>query len=198
MIIANNFLWLHLPKSGGTSMNRLFRELALSGIQVDDDATALKHDSVALRESRGSWRAGDRRRFVTTRRLESWLISDWQHKRRHMSLPNLDFEPVRCGLFYSLRLGGVWVSADWWLHYFDLDEHVTALRLEFLAIDIQRHLWPLLPSGTPAFSSLPHVNALPRETVMDRPVFSTGDRLRIASCNPRWHAWEQRLYGTVD
>jgi hypothetical protein len=28
MIIADAFPWLHLPKTGGTSMNRLFRQLA--------------------------------------------------------------------------------------------------------------------------------------------------------------------------
>ena len=198
MIIADHFLWLHLPTSGGTSINRLFNELALPGVHVDDDATSWKHDSVALRESRGSWRAGDRRRFITARRLESWLISDWHHKRRHMNLPDLDFEPVRSGLFYSLRLGGVWVAADWWLHYFELDERVTALRLEFLSTDLQRHLWPLLPHGTPAVRVLPHENAQAPAAVAAHPAFSAADRIRIAAVNPRWHAWERRLYGSED
>ena len=94
MIIADDFLWLHLPKTGGTSMNRLFRERALAGVSVDTDATSQKHDSIALRESRGPWRAGHRRRFITARPLHRWLISDWQHKRRHMNLPDLPFEPV--------------------------------------------------------------------------------------------------------
>ena len=83
MIIADAFLWLHLPKTGGTSMNRLFQERKLSGVEVDDDSTSLKHDSVALRESRGPWRANARQRFITSRRLDDWLISDWEHKRRH-------------------------------------------------------------------------------------------------------------------
>ena len=103
-------------------MNRLFRERQLTGIEVDSDATAAKHDSIALREQRSSWRAGSRRRFITARRLQAWLISDWQHKRRHMNLPDLDFTPVRSGLFYSMRLGGTWVAADWWLQYFALDQ----------------------------------------------------------------------------
>lgn len=200
MIIAEHFLWLHLPKTGGTSVNRLFRELALPGVHVDDDATSMKHDSIALRESRGAWRAGDRRRFITARRLESWLLSDWQHKRCHMNLPDLDFEPVRSGLFYSLRLGGVWVAADWWLHYFEIDERVTPLRLECLHADLQCHLWPLLPEGTPAFRALPHENArapVPR-TQSDLPVFSAADRARIQAVNPCWHAWEQQLYRSKD
>lgn len=105
MIVADSFLWLHLPKTGGTSMNRLFLDRAIPNIAVDPDDVPAKHDSVPLREGRGDWRAGGRRRFITARRLTDWLVSDWQHKRRHMGLPDLDFAPVRSGLSYSLRLG---------------------------------------------------------------------------------------------
>jgi hypothetical protein len=193
MIIAERFIWLHLPKTGGTSMNQLFRRRALPGVHVDPDDTPAKHDSVALRESRGGWRAGERRRFITARRLEAWLLSDWQHKRRHMNLPDLDFEPVRSGLFYSLRLGGTWVAADWWLQYFAVDERVTALRLEHLAADLNTHLLPLLPAGTEPFAQPPRANAGPAVPLRP-PAFSAADRSRIAAANPRWSAWERRLY----
>ena len=197
MIIADSFLWLHLPKTGGTSMNRLFRERRLVGVEIDDDDTPRKHDSVALRESRGDWEAGTRRRFITARRLEDWLISDWQHKRHRMGLPDLDPAPVRCGLFYSLRLGGVWVAADWWLRYFELDADVTALRLEHLHDDLNRHLLPLLPDGSAPFSQPPRDNPRVAEAGSDgRPVFSEADRQRIRSANPCWHAWQQRVYGS--
>lgn len=194
MIIADAFLWLHLPKTGGTSMNRLFQERQLSGVAVDDDSTSLKHDSVALRESRGTWRAHSRQRFITSRRLEDWLISDWEHKRRHMHLPDLDFEPVRSGLFYSLRLGGTWVAADWWLQYFELDEQVTALRLEALHDDLNRLLLPLLPDGTTPFQAPPRENARPTKAAEHR-AFSPAERHRIAAVNPRWDAWQKQVYG---
>ena len=193
MIVGDTFLWLHLPKTGGTSMNRLFRQRALAGVDVDRDDTAAKHDSVALREQRSSWRAGPRRFFITARRLDHWLISDWQHKRRHLNLPDLDFEPVRCGLFFSLRLGGTWVAADWWLQYFEISEEVTALRLEHLTADLNTHLLPMLPSGTAPFTSLPRVNAAGHTDVA--PVFTAADRQRIAAVNPRWSLWQQQLYG---
>lgn len=194
MIIADTFLWLHLPKTGGTSMNRLFQERQLSGVEVDDDSTSLKHDSVALRESRGPWRANARQRFITSRRLEDWLISDWEHKRRHMQLPNLDFEPVRSGLFYSLRLGGTWVAADWWLQYFELDQRVTALRLEALHDDLNRLLLPLLPEGTTPFQAPPRENARSTKAA-EHPGFSAAERHRIAAVNPKWDAWQKQVYG---
>ncbi|MCT0224976.1 hypothetical protein [Synechococcus sp. CS-1328] len=194
MIIADSFLWLHLPKTGGTSMTRLFRELALPGIAVDADDTSAKHDSIALREGRGSWQAGPRRRFITARRLEQWLVSDWQHKRRHMDLADLPFEPVRSGLFYSLRLGGTWVAADWWLQYFAVDQGTEALRLEHLASDFNRLLLPLLPAGTLPLETPPRENAKPTEVVEDEPGFSSSDRQRLRAVNPRWSDWERSLY----
>ena len=194
MIISDAFLWLHLPKTGGTSMNHMFHERQISGIEVDDDSTSLKHDSVALREGRSSWRADNRSRFITSRRLEHWLISDWEHKRRHMQLPDLDFEPVRSGLFYSLRLGGTWVAADWWLQYFELDQRVTALRLEELHDDLNRLLLPLLPEGTTPFQAPPRENARPTKAV-DHLGFSAVERHRIAAVNPKWDAWQKQVYG---
>ena len=195
MIIADTFLWLHLPKTGGTSMTSLFHDRQISGVDVDDDSTSLKHDSVALRESRGPWRANARQRFITSRRLENWLISDWEHKRRHMHLPDLDFEPVRSGLFYSLRLGGTWVAADWWLHYFEFDKHVTALRLEALHDDLNRLLLPLLPEGTAPFEAPPRENARPAGPAR-HPTFSEAERQRIAAVNPLWNKWQTNVYGS--
>ena len=181
-------------------MNRIMRELNLVDLVVDPDHQDSKHDSIALRESRSPWRAGARRRFITFRRLDSWLISDWQHKRRHMNLPDLPFEPVRSGLFYSLRLGGTWVAADWWLQYFELDERFTALRLEHLQDDLNRYLLPLLPEGTPPFATPPRENAKPpASSAAGEPSSLSGDDLaRMAAVNPRWSAWERQLFSGLD
>ena len=112
-----------------------------------------------------------------------------------MNLPDLDFEPVRSGLFYSLRLGGTWVAADWWLQYFGVDETVTALRLEHLQDDLNRLLLPLLPADTPRFGALPRVNAKPSSANRSQPSLNQDDLARITAVNPRWNRWQQQLYG---
>jgi hypothetical protein len=196
MITSDKFIWLHLPKTGGTSMNRLMREFCFPGLSIDSDEEDSKHDSIALREASTSWRVGARRRFINARRLTNWLLSDWQHKRRHMGLPDLPFEPVRSGLFYSLRLGGVWVAADWWLQYFEVSDQVTALRLEHLVQDLNDHLRPLLPPGTPRFHDLPRENAKPSHLSASQPSFDEADLARIRVVNPRWSAWERSLYSS--
>jgi hypothetical protein len=161
---------------------------------IDDDNLKIKHDSIALREKRSSWRYENQKIFITFRKLEHWLVSDWEHKRRWMNLPDLPFEPVRSGLFYSLRLGGTWVAADWWIQYFELDETVTALRLDHLQSDLNHHVLPLLPEGTSKFDVIPIKNANPDKSSRSKiKKFSSYDLNTIQNNNPKWSEWQARI-----
>ena len=174
-------------------MNMLFRSKNYAGVLVDGDDTSIKHDSVALRERRFGLRLSNRKRVITCRRLDDWLISDWHFKRERMNLPGLDFEPVRSGLFYSLRLGGTWVAADWWINYFSLDERVISLRLDTLQSDLNRWMLPLLPAGTAPFETPPHANSGSTQA-HQQPRLNPADLQRIAVVNPRWMAWQSKVY----
>ena len=61
---------------------------------------------------------------------------------------HVPFEPVKSGLFYSLRLGGIWVAADYWIHYFNARSCTHTVRLENIEEDSNRYVLPLLPKGT--------------------------------------------------
>ena len=148
MLISNRFIWLHLPKTGGTSTAKLFRELNIPGITVDPDDIDAKHESIENR-LRDFKLAQTQETIITTRRLSSWLLSDWHHKTKKMGL-EIPFGPVKSGLFYSLRLGGTWVSADYWIHYFKATKCTHAVRLEHLEEDSNCYVLPLLPKGTQA------------------------------------------------
>ena len=53
MIQGSTFIWLHLPKTGGTSTASLFRSLNIKGLQIDPDEEDSKHDHrIALAQTK--------------------------------------------------------------------------------------------------------------------------------------------------
>lgn len=191
MISGNNFIWLHLPKTGGTSTASLFRNLKIPDIQIDPDTEDSKHESIETRL--GQLKATPKQlTVITSRRLASWLLSDWHHKTIKMGL-NIPFEPTKSGLFYSLRLGGTWVAADYWLHYFRATCCDRVVRLENLEQDSNNLVLPLLPAGTPNLE-FPERNTNQYKRQPEH-FFSARDLKRIYSNNPTWSEWEQTIYG---
>ena len=191
MINSPTFVWLHLPKTGGTSTAGCFRNLSIPGLQVDPDEVDRKHESIEARL--GQTKADDTKlTIITSRRLASWLLSDWHHKTKKMRL-NLPFEPVKSGLFYSLRLGGTWVAADYWIRYFKANKCDRVVRLEHIEADSNQLVWPLLPKGTPKLQ-FPYRNTNSYARNIEK-FFSAGDLKRIHANNPAWSAWEQTVYG---
>ncbi len=192
MITGPSFVWLHLPKTGGTSTARLFRELSLKDIFVDDDETDAKHDSWPIRFKGSNLDINKKKVFITLRQLPAWLISDWHHKTISMGL-DIPFGPVRSGLFYSLRLGGTWVAADYWLHYFGIERCDAVIRLEHLEDDANRLIHPLLPEGIPKLK-FSHHNAKTYPRRLGRYLSDT-DLRRIYDNNPLWRMWENQING---
>lgn len=197
MIWNENFVWLHIPKTGGTTMSRIFRNIDDSSLNIDDDAKDEKHDSEKDRNLRDqNWKIGERKRVINIRKLSSWLISDWNHKRKHMHLTNLPFEPVKSGLFYSVRLGGIWVTADYWLRYQDVDQKTLILRLEFLECDIREYIFPLTKPRNHTIIFNKRDNKLDLNTE-EKARYNLNDRLdveRIYTNNPYWAELENRVY----
>ena len=192
MIISNQFCWLHLPKTGGTSTARLFRSLDIPGISVDPDEIDAKHESIQYRLQDGSLKKKNRTTIITSRRLATWLLSDWHHKTKKMGL-QLPFNPVKSGLFYSLRLGGTWVAADYWIQYFNATSCTHTIRLENLEEDSNRYVLPLLPKGTKPLK-FPHSNTNQYSHKIED-FISKQDLKRIYENNPAWSSWEKETYG---
>ena len=193
MLISDRFIWLHLPKTGGASTARLFRKLNISGIAVDPDHVDNKHESIESRLNGFNTEIG-KEIIITSRRLASWLLSDWHHKTKKMGL-TLPFNPVKCGLFYSLRLGGTWVSADYWIHYFNATACTHVVRLEHLEEDSNRYVLPLLPQGIQALR-FPRSNTNKYSHKIED-FFGKTDLKIIYQNNPAWTAWENKVYGSL-
>ena len=194
MIYNDNFVWLHLPKTGGTTVHNVFKDMGIPGLHVDNNNSKTKHDSLHQRERTG-WKAGKRKPFITIRRLEDWLISDWMHKKTWMGLNDLPIEPVQSGLFYSLRLGGTWVAADWWIQYFQIDDSFTFLRLEHLEDDINEKLLHYVTDKTEALQIKAHDNKNQnRNRITKSHQIDPINLDRIKITNPKWASIEAILY----
>ncbi len=193
MLISDSFIWLHLPKTGGTSTARLFRRLDIPGISVDPDSVDAKHESIEIRLGKMKMEM-EKKTIITSRRLAHWLLSDWHHKRKKMNL-EIPFDPVKSGLFYSLRLGGTWVAADYWIHYFNATSCTYTVRLEHLEEDSNRYVLPLLPKGTKSLE-FPRQNTNQYSHKIED-FFSRRDLKRIYENNPAWTAWEEKIYGST-
>jgi hypothetical protein len=199
MIIGEQFIWLHLPKTGGTSTANLFRELGVKDIVVDPDDIDSKHDSFHKRHEEHGLQLEGKHVFVTLRRLTSWLLSDWHHKTRKMGL-DLPIDPVRSGLFYSLRLGGIWVTADYWLRFFDINANTEIIRLEHLESDANRMVLPLLPQDDQARIkqlSFPRLNTNQYHHHPET-FFKRREIEALYANNPLWKQLEVAAYGDTD
>ena len=194
MIHNDKFVWLHLPKTGGTTVHNLFKTMDIPGLHVDDNNSKTKHDSLEHREKTG-WVSGKRKPFITFRRLEDWLISDWMHKKTWMGLEDLPFEPVQSGLFYSLRLGGTWVAADWWIQYFQIDDTFTFLRLEHLEDDINKKLMHYVAESAKPIKIKTRDNKNQnREKLNETHKIAAKNLDQIKLANPKWASIEADLY----
>lgn len=195
MIIGDRFIWLHLPKTGGTSASRLFSELAIPSIVADDQSLDSKHESLEARLPDWDPEQDSKAIFITLRRLPQWLLSDWHHKKLKMGL-DIPFEPVKSGLFYSLRLGGIWVAADYWMRYFHIDHCSGVIRLEHLEDDVREKIVPFLPPDTlPLRFPQDNVNRYSRRL---SDYFRSSDLRRIYASNPIWQQQEQMAYGRTE
>ena len=193
MIYNDKFVWL-ICQTGGTTVHNLFKDMGIPGLHVDDNNSKTKHDSLELREQKG-WVSGKRKPFITFRRLEDWLISDWMHKKTWMGLEELPLEPVQSGLFYSLRLGGTWVAADWWIQYFQIDDSFTFLRLEHLEEDINKKLMHYISDSKKAIKIQTKDNKnLNREKQSEPQKIHASCLNLIKLTNPKWASIEAKLY----
>ena len=183
-----------MPKTGVTTVHNLFKDLGIPGLHVDEKNSKTKHDSLERREQTG-WVSGQRKPVITIRRLEDWLISDWMHKKTWMGLEDLPLEPVQSGLFYSLRLGGTWVAADWWIQYFQIDDSFTFLRLEYLEEDINKKLIHYIADGAKPIKIRKQDNKNQnRDNLNETHKINARQLEQIKLANPKWASIEATLY----
>lgn len=189
MVVTPEFVWLHLPRTAGTSTTELMRKAQRSLPRsrrvdwvVDDDRLRDKHDNLASREIRTDSARWPARVAMTFRPLEGWLLSNWKWATKHgLHVPK---ERYLEGEFFSMRTGR-WCPADWWLEYFEVNHVTDWIRMDCLESDLN----DLLQSVDPSLPriALPHLNELGvTEPMTLRP--------EAYEANPQWTALEARLW----
>lgn len=102
MVIGDNFVWAHFPKTGGDSTHELFRLIGITD-GIDDTRRPDKHDSFLKREREtGLDLTHSRRRIVNIRRLPAWLLSHAKHQERNNGHP-VDPERLRSGQIVPMQ-----------------------------------------------------------------------------------------------
>ena len=186
-----------MPKTAGTTTDKLFANSGLDLLWRDSQSSSDKHLPTMEHPVCSKIDLSNKQHVVNIRRLPSWLLSNYQHKRVRMGL-NLQIDSVRQGLFWRDR-DSRWLQADWWLERFGIDDSWSFLRVERLKHDFISILSDHESITLPSQFRLRFVNCL-NTTAYDRTLsnwFSASDLLEIYKNNPRWSSLEKSLYGDL-
>ena len=207
MIIAPDWIWVHVPKCAGTMTEKILQAVYAtdSSVMLDPIGRGLPviwHQTLKQRsETDPSFTAGHRRVIGNLRRLPDWILSrvhfeidrsgpDAGVTRRQLALGRFRTGAVAKGAPAQSRLS----SADQALRGYAA-EVTDWVRTEHLDQDLQRVFgWkspPPRPVNEKANSNrIPYVRDLAFW-------FTARDLTRIYAANPLWAKVEQQVYGDL-
>ena len=132
MILHKKFIWLHLPRSGGTATTSWLKQIDLAlqlNLIITPQNLPAKHDNMNIRSLRSDVIFDSKIMAMNVRSLPDWLISNY-----HFALSaglKVPFERYIEGEFFSLRVGR-WCLADWWLEYFEVAKISNFMNIQYL------------------------------------------------------------------
>ncbi len=197
MIITSKLAWYHLPKTAGTTTEKLFRASGIPLLWNDPQDSPVKHLPPYEHPRTLDLPLHECQHVVNFRRLPSWLLSNYHHKIKKMRL-DIPFDPVAKGFFWRDRIGE-WLPADWWLERFSVNENWSILRVEHIKQDFLDCLTLNQPIN--CFSSLrvhfvPSMNQNSYKKNLSE-WFSLSDLNQLYETNPRWATLEKHVYGRL-
>lgn len=197
MIIGSDFVWLHLPKCGGTAAETALRKLlsCRSDIAFDtiDDISGVWHDSIKRRQQRNpSFDLGEKRIISGIRRLPYWLLSISHYEIARGERPATR-EMLLGGKVYTA--GGAAISADQVIGSFVKPRVDSWIRTENMVEDIARIFD--LPRDT-VEETLRKENVGRINYVRQLSFWFTDKELSgLYSANPIWTSAEREAYGDI-
>lgn len=180
MVLTDQFVWAHLPKTGGDATRVMFQRLSM----VKDVVSAtdpLKHRPFPVH--------GPVTRFVNIRCLPSWCLSVYQHAANFGWL----LEPP-----LSITLSQMVCSnfADQWLHFLTRGGTLPVTRFfrqEHLVDDFRNALFPIVGDELNAIVCQ-RVNVLSQYEHDVERWWAPKEIVEMYRRNPIWARIERRLY----
>lgn len=200
MVIGRDFVWAHIPKTGGDSVRTMY-ELFSKHIIISDNTDAkTKHDSFRQREIQYNIDLTEtRKRIACFRRLPSFLLSYTLFFNKHDQQP-VDVEMMKKGLIYwkepwtkSYEI----LSADKAiLEFYEFKKIAHWFRVEFLADDflaVMKKFFPIPPDKEMDVRRI-HINKNPDYKRDFNEWFTKEDLLKMYASCPIWASIEKYIY----
>jgi hypothetical protein len=192
MIASKRFIWLHVPKTGGHTV-----QAALKAAGVELTPEEIAHEGLRQRELRDpAFAVGDRVVVAGLRRLPHWILSRVHYEASRAPYRLVSREMLLRGEFFE-RSGEI-NRADDYAAVFD-DPRITRwVRLENLQEDFVRHFGDLLDGRVrlAARKLRRFINPTYVSYIKDPRFFFTLDELKaLYAANPVWAELERRAYG---
>ena len=215
MIISNKYVWLHIPKTGGTSVEQMFRIIGGDYLLIDDKMNPRKHDSYETKQQiTGLDLTKNRVRISNIRRLPEWVLSYNMHKSWKIPFSRQDVLKGDINTFFPLPhlrpISEKEVVSNWEIYnqqstpdkllkYLTSDRVDIWLKTENLAEDFLNAIGQYEKITE-------HQKFLVKKTFMNKrnynrcikDWFQTKEEMeKLYNLNPFWTSIEQKVYGNL-
>ncbi len=193
MIIGEQFVWGHLPKTGGDATECLFRLFPGLVMYADGPGTNDKHASFHARRDQTLGKA----LALNIRRLPSWMLSYAHHKASRGLYP--EYRPLPMNTAEQMAESSVadaTLSALTHEHTYHVDRW---LRMEFLSSDFLIFIssfTDVSPEQVRLIQGSPQVNATSYTHEISE-WFSSEQLTQMYANNPAWAHIENGEYGSL-
>jgi hypothetical protein len=215
MIISDKYVWLHVPKTGGTSVEQMFRIIGSDYLLIDDKKNPRKHDSYETKQQiTGLDLTESRVRISNIRRLPEWVLSYNVHKSWKIPFSRQDVIKGNINTFFPLPnlqpISEKEVVSNWetynhrstpdkLLKYLTSNRVDIWIRTENLAEDF-------LNSVGQYEEITEHQRSLIQKTFINKRHYNRRikhwfqtkeEMIELYDLNPLWASYEQEVYGNL-
>ncbi len=198
MILGEAFVWVHIPKCGGTFVEKLIRHYFSANRLVFDavgpDKPVIWHQPVWEREELLNCDLSSKTVVANFRRLPYWILSQINFERQLSQRP-INREEYTQGRFYDLT--GDLNQADRVVQHYQPDRIDRWIRQESMEQDFKRVFEDLLDISRidPAAWEFRF-----NQTNYNRNLaawFTSDELTQLYQANPHWQSLEIQLYGNL-